>query len=375
MTARGSRRARSGKLDSSAGMKYLDSLWGEIENLSIQFLESGYFLSDPQLRESIARIIHVSRDKSYRYALLTQLLAKVIDLTADSLSLQAGDGSPGQFDARTFCKRTVVQFERKTLKNVLGASDDPYVSKPLRRPRVDEKPGNIKDKVSWSALYNVLYRVQASKNEELAGIALKQCLLEVYRLLQAEISPPQPLPDIRHEVLKTFLSEFLSSPSGGTRSQVIVFALLQSVNKRLGTFREITSARATTSDSAAGRLADIQCIGDSGTIRLGVAVTDELDGEKLESELAKAKANGLKDIMVVAHRLTEPARLDAALKRYGADVDAAVVSLIDFLGMHTAWLDEDLRARFVEEVYQRLREFGYYSDLRSWDSVVRKQIP
>jgi hypothetical protein len=92
---------------------------------------------------------------SIRYALLTQLLGKMVDPQRDAMSIQRGDAATaeaaGRWDARSFCQANVVPWVAEA-GQVLGTSPDPYVNNPLRRPRLDAgyEPG--RDRRLWERL-------------------------------------------------------------------------------------------------------------------------------------------------------------------------------------------------------------------------------
>lgn len=70
--------------------------------------------------------------KTYRYVLVTALLAKATNEDVDILSLQKGDGSNGKYDARSLCHKVVVPFETIKLQGCLGNSNEPFLNKPAR---------------------------------------------------------------------------------------------------------------------------------------------------------------------------------------------------------------------------------------------------
>lgn len=70
--------------------------------------------------------------KTYKYILITNLLAKATNLKVNALALQTGAPFEGAFDSRSLCHKVVVPFERECLANALGASNEPYLNKPAR---------------------------------------------------------------------------------------------------------------------------------------------------------------------------------------------------------------------------------------------------
>jgi hypothetical protein len=102
---------------------------------------------------------------SIRFCLPTQLLGKLTDSSLDALSLQRGDGEKGRWDPRGFAAQVVVPWNREN-QNVLGASGDPYVSNPLRRPRVDSGLDQMADREGWASLCKILNDVETKNSPE-----------------------------------------------------------------------------------------------------------------------------------------------------------------------------------------------------------------
>ena len=69
---------------------------------------------------------------TYKYILITAILAKATDKSVNALTLQEGSLLDGSYDARSFCHQVVVPFEREKLQNRLGGSNEPYLNKPAR---------------------------------------------------------------------------------------------------------------------------------------------------------------------------------------------------------------------------------------------------
>lgn len=65
------------------------------------------------------------RHKTYRYILITGLLAKSTNEQINPLSLQKGDGLNGKYDARSLCHSVIVPFETMHLQGSLGNSNEP----------------------------------------------------------------------------------------------------------------------------------------------------------------------------------------------------------------------------------------------------------
>jgi hypothetical protein len=70
--------------------------------------------------------------KTYKYILVTALLAKATNETINPLCLQAGSDLPGAYDARSICHNVIVPFDMTELGKALGGSNEPFLNKPAR---------------------------------------------------------------------------------------------------------------------------------------------------------------------------------------------------------------------------------------------------
>lgn len=130
----------------------------DAEDLLRSFLGKQSHIED-KIAQNIDLVLRGSH-KTYRYILVTALLAKACDETIDALSLQAGDESDGAYDARSLCHQVLVPFERECVPNSMGNSNEPYLNKPARFPRL--------------TLHNAVRRGNDKKTLELAIDILSQ---------------------------------------------------------------------------------------------------------------------------------------------------------------------------------------------------------
>ncbi|MEF3302481.1 restriction endonuclease, SacI family [Paenibacillus sp. GYB003] len=73
---------------------------------------------------------------TFRYILVTALLAKATNPQVNALCLQAGSQLQGAYDARSLCHGLLVPFERKYFDGGLGSSNEPFLNKPARAPEL-----------------------------------------------------------------------------------------------------------------------------------------------------------------------------------------------------------------------------------------------
>lgn len=358
-------------MDAEIGLETLKSLWSEIQSIPYQQAHKG-FVEDDDLKKIIKQLVN-SSTKAFRYALMTQVLAKIVDPRVNCLAIQVQARVPYAFDARSFCKATVVPFEREYLDNILGGSGDPYVGKPLRHEKITlDIIDHIKNKEEWRNLHLVLSLVQ-HKGKEFALAVLKQILLDIRDLLLQQPTIPPNIPSVSVEKLKEILASYLGKPSQGLRPQAIVYALFKVFNEKTKTFGDVSSAKVTVADTPAGRLADIECRDMEGNIKLAVCVTEDLNSEKLCQELEKAKANGVKNVLIIGCKISlNNQEIEQLLGKYNLEVATSL--LVDFIVTMTVLLNSEMRRNVVLKMYEVLQELEGLDHLREWDKIVREKL-
>lgn len=108
---------------------------------------------------------------TYRYILITNLLAKAINQQVNALALQVGADFDNAFDSRSLCHKVFVPFERDQLKGRLGRSNEPYLNKPARHKALslDNAVRKGKDRVLLELCIKVLS--QCTQREAKKGLA------------------------------------------------------------------------------------------------------------------------------------------------------------------------------------------------------------
>ena len=123
--------------------------------------------------------------KTYKYILVTNLLAKAVNGRANALSLQAGAPIRGAFDSRSLCHKVLVPFEREHLVNALGASNEPYLNKPARFTHLS-KDNAVRDGNDREIL-NTLIAIANNVNRDGSDLAFS-CLSCCFVLLESVIA-------------------------------------------------------------------------------------------------------------------------------------------------------------------------------------------
>ncbi len=281
------------ELESSA-RTLLGSKWASIAN---DEPNSDSKQVSSEISEAIHRSIN-SKTKTYRYVLPTQLLAKSVDPSLDCRYIQKGSENPSAFDARSLCTSVIVEFDREN-HGVLGASSDPYVSKPLRIAAIrGDYAAHQRDKKGFADLITVLEF--AERNPGQVDALLDQVLRTIRnRLAEFAIDYPVPLRASLNSTHKA-IDTMLNTRSGGSVLQAIGAALFTVSGRRFGTHAKVVSRHVNSADEATGSAADIECLDDDDKLVLAIEIKDRAVtlGHVLE-KIAAIRSQAVREFLIV----------------------------------------------------------------------------
>jgi hypothetical protein len=354
---------------------YLDQIWCEVTK---EFLESNPqdpFSSDNPIRNLIVECL-TSPTKTYHYILPTQLLAKCVNPSLDSHSLQALYSSPGAFDARTIAHEVIVPFD-KSNHNVLGGSSEPYVNKPVRFPAViPDYRDHQKRKQDWDKLIRILDKIEKKNDPRFTKSVFKQVLYEIYRLL-SNVTVTYPTPNrISLERSSAALREFLSVTSGGERMETVCTALFQTIANSFGIFDEIRRQKINAPDTASGMAADIECWLNNEIILLVEVKDRSLTLTHLDDRLYEARSKRIREILFIAEsgmsRHDDSKIQDRIHSEFSSGQNIYVTNFNDFTLGILILLGEKGRADFLSAVGIELDRVGAnIVHRRAWAEILR----
>ena len=138
-----------------------------------------------EIGDKISLILEGSH-KTYKYILITGLLAKATNSSVDIFSLQAKDETEGAYDARSLCHKVLVPFEREYFPNSLGGSNEPYLNKPARFTRLTSENAVRKgyDRQILGYVLDVFEEISNSETAILYLIHSMSILKDIYENLE-----------------------------------------------------------------------------------------------------------------------------------------------------------------------------------------------
>ncbi len=330
--------------------KLLDGLWSDI-------LSEKEVALDPD----IDRLID-SKLVSIRFCLPTQLLGKVTDPILDSLCLQKGDGElSSMWDPRGFAAKVLVPWVMAN-QSVLGTSADPYVSLPLRKPRLESDPGKVMGKDDWILLYQILDDVQNRDDSTYTLEKMRATLRSIRRKL-AESTFEYAIPErINLNQTRELVAKFLAESSGGDRGLSVAAALFQTFGKFFSIYSEVRREVINASDQSTGLVADIECIDNDGNFRLAIEVKERsLTLTDVKSAVQKARKSSIQEFLFNSPKINpseDAAITEQFTKTWASGTNLYQLSIDELINVGLSLTGEAGRKDFIENVGNQLNQYN-----------------
>ena len=319
--------------------------------------------------------IFESNSVSMRYSVLTQLLGKHSDAQRDALCLQLGDAASavefGRWDPRSFCAAVIVPWVQRT-DNVLGTSQDPYVSKPLRRPRLDDWTVAVRGRAEWERIIALLSDVQTRNAPAFTEQALRRCLASIARQYRKS-NVPYAVPT-RVSIADTLrmLEAFLEVPSGGERPMIVTASLMRVLGRRLNLFSDVQRQAVNQADAATGAPGDIFCLRNVGEgeteLVLAIEVKDqEVSLVEVNATIEKAKRSRITEIIFAApgRRVIEDGEIEQRVaEEWARGTNVYEVPVLDIARVALTLVGENERPALLREIGAEINEHALHPSLR-----------
>ncbi len=349
----------------------LNQVWKEVSD------EDGQVSSYEVSAEVCTRIAELLNSEvvSFTYSLPTQLLGKVTNPQLDALCLQRGENEEAQWDPRSFAVSVIVPWVGEN-ENVLGTSQDPYVSNPLRQARVVPNPPNVRPNTLplWEALHEILSDVEDRNDPEYTLAVFREVLRQTHTILQGRQFNYPKLTRISLEQTLFLVRKLLESSREGEHGMSLATALFKVIGRRFGLWDDVARQASTTADRASGMTGDLECRKNGGlvyavevkerTIKLAdvIAFDEKLSRSRLTEALINTPGVHSSNAEGVRNRI----RLmwGRGINLYNATIEELVSITMSLAG-------EDGRLEFVTEVGDQLDKFARPSGKAAWRDLLK----
>lgn len=276
--------------------------------------------------------------KTYRYVLITALLAKSTNKNVDILSLQAKDDSDGAYDARSLCHKVIVPFERSVYPNSIGGSNEPFLNKPARFQRL-AMTNAVRSGNDSEILERMIKTLSKIKTQKLARKYLSSALYTLQNIYN-EIGEKYSLPDLDIEdesnpqSILDYLNALIKNSFEGEMCPLVIAAIehLYYKGKRI-----VIPHKVNESGASSKEVGDIDIFDNAEQLVSSIEVKDkDFTKEDVEHAITKfAQAQIGKSLFIFGKHVKfeqhEVYETTASLGKKG--YFCSVVSIMDFLRM------------------------------------------
>ena len=335
---------------------------------------------DRATKTQIAALIS-SEKVAFAYSLPTQLLGKLTDHRLDVLCLQRGDNGGGNeslWDPRSFATAVIVPWVRDN-ENVLGNSADPYVSNPLRQPRILPSPPNVRSNTLpfWGYLHGVLSEVESRNDPAYTEAIFCSVLLAIYQKLKEQSFDYPRLRRASGEQTLHLVRGILASSQAGEHAISVAAALFIVVGRRFALWDNVRREASTSADHATGMVGDIECRRQNILVyavevkerQITVAdvrsFEDKLSGSDLTEALISAPGSKPQDAEEIKERLRLMWTRGISLYHH------SIESLIDIL---MSLAGDDGRSDFIVEIGRQLDAHARPSGRLAWRNLLADML-
>ena len=311
---------------------------------------------------------------SFTYSLPTQLLGKVTNPALNALCLQRGESLDSQWDPRSFAASVVVPWVGDN-ENVLGTSQDPYVSNPLRQPRVTPNPPNVRPNTLplWRALHNVLQDVQEKDDPSYTRSVFREVLHQIHEMLKSRQFDYPVLTRVSLEQTLYLVRALLESSREGEHAMSLTTALFEVVGRRFGLWDDVRRLASTVADQASGMAGDVECRKDSQLV-YAVEVKERLatlaDVASFENKLTR---NRLTEALISTPGI-QTAHADGVNDRvrlmWGRGINLYCLTIEELVSVTMGLAGEEARLEFICGVGNQLDEFALPSGRAAWRDLL-----
>lgn len=307
--------------------------------------------------------------KTYKYMLLTGLLARATEPRANPLALQAGADVDGAYDARGLCHKVLVPFERDLLHGVLGRSNEPFLNKPARFQTIsmDNAVRAGRDKDSLAKLIRVLEGVNTQDD---AYSCLCEAMTVIKGMMEAQDNyTAKAAPNATIIEIYGTVQRLVERSCGGETSVIAVAALEKIYCRAMQDGYEVRVHKVNQSGASSNEVADIDVYRDD-KLHAGIEVKDKkFEPGDLSHAFEKMKSNGASRLAFVygPHASYDQKAVEAELARW---VAGGFVVVFHEVMAHTASIlfrvRENAMGDFRRVLLETADEINCSQDTKSW---------
>ncbi|MEI7014015.1 restriction endonuclease, SacI family [Leptospira licerasiae] len=331
---------------------------------------NGNEIKENDITKLISKVINGGH-KTYKYILLTGLLAKCVNDRLNPIALQAGAPVDGAFDARSLCHRVVVPFERKFLHNALGGSNEPFLNKPARFTHLSKtnavRDGN--DRATLNYLIEIFNAINANSSKVL--LYLQYALIEFgkrYENLEKLYHIESDYDPASAEIF-SFINKFLQRSLEGEAAVLVVATLERLYWEQFDENVFVYPHKVNQSGASSRQIGDIDVYEDKSFL-YAIEVKDKNflshDIEHAFDKIIKHK--GSKGVFIFGPNATfDHKQIEITLYEYEKrNFYTLFLDIFIFARIMLFRIQPQGKKRFLETLFTILKEINCKNETRAW---------
>ena len=260
-------------------------------------------------------------------------------------------------------------------ENVLGTSQDPYVSNPLRQPRVVPNPPNVRSNTLplWQALHAVLSDVEQRDDPPYTRAVFREVLRQTHELLKSRQFNYPTLTRISLEQTLYLVGRLLESSREGEHGMSLAAALFTVIGRRFGLWNEVFRLTSTTADKASGMVGDLECRKD-GQLVYAVEVKERLltlaDVVSFDEKLSRSRLHEALINAPGVHSFDAGEVNNRIRLMWGRGINLYRLTIGELVSVTMGLAGEDARLEFIFRVGNQLDEYARPSGRAAWRDLL-----
>lgn len=351
----------------SISVNYADALTNL--NNALKIATDSNFKPTSAFSQDIGDVI-LGSHLTYRYILISNILAKATNPQINTIALQANANLKGAFDARSLCHKIFVPFERVKLDGKLGSSNEPFLNKPARYTELSAsnpvRKGN--DKTTLLKAIAILTKVNT---QALAKQALSEA---IYFTLQrnnhvsnlTEFSSDTTF----YKTLTDFISLLLTTSQEGEIPALLTgvsFSIYgESFNEEFTNNLKIIVHPVNQAGSSSNEILDVDVYLGS-ELYLTAEVKDKVfTFEDVQHAANKVRSAGFNKFFFIMGPNSKPNGMSLStmtMKIADLDVKVSFVNIYDFINTLIGLSDDEVDTKFVWDKLMTYAKMARIKDL------------
>ena len=357
----------TGNVDLSYAKKILKSSWKNID----------YKKNLPLDLENKIKYVISSKLKTYKYILLTSVLAKASNPFVNPVAIQVSSGLEGCFDARSLCHKIIVPWERKYTNAVLGRSNEPFVNNPARY-QIVSKSNPCRGEKNQKIL-DAVVDILESNFLKVAPFEVLQFILHILKQTQEEQT--KKLNESARKICKTRMTrrdligaidQIISESFEGQSLLFATLGVLESINLQSEKKQKIRAFSVNQSGSSSKSICDIDVYDSNSIYQYGIEIKDKNFTEyDVDHSVEAISETPFRKIIFLCRNVETQYKGEMSInnleeKFYQKGIDLAIIDIYDFVKPLVLFENTFTKVDFMKGITEHIkrsnpsREFIYH---------------